>query len=71
VTPTLTSSVLSLDVMDISGEHQTDLTHEIAKTRLSPEGRQLETLKNGCEWCFVLRFHLHLHSRLICFARHR
>jgi hypothetical protein len=64
LTPTLTFTVLSLDVMDISGEHQTDLTHEITKTRLSPEGRQLETLKNGCEWCSVLRLQLQLHLRL-------
>ncbi|GFZ42595.1 hypothetical protein JCM24511_00311 [Saitozyma sp. JCM 24511] len=45
--PRVPCYLLSLDVMDISGEHQTDLTHEITKTRLSPEGRQLETLKNG------------------------
>ena len=35
--------VLSLDVMDISGEHQTDLEHDISKTRLNSDGRDLET----------------------------
>ena len=35
-------TVLSLDVMDISGEHQTDLEHSITKTRLSNDGHPLE-----------------------------
>jgi hypothetical protein len=30
--------VLSIDIMDISGEHQNDLTHDIEKTRISKEG---------------------------------
>lgn len=38
-----------MDVMDISGEHQTDLEHEITKTRLSKEGRVVETSKPGRE----------------------
>jgi hypothetical protein len=37
--------------MDISGEHQADLTHDITKTRLSKDGRELETLKNGGQSC--------------------
>jgi hypothetical protein len=41
------TSVLSLDVMDISGEQQHDVTHEITKTRVSKEGYELETLRNG------------------------
>jgi len=41
--------VLSMDVMDISGEHQTDLEHEITKTRLSKEGRVIESSKPGRE----------------------
>ena len=38
-----TTIVLSLDVMDISGEHQSDLEHSISKTRLSKDGRPLQT----------------------------
>jgi hypothetical protein len=41
--------VLSLDVMDISGEHQTDLEHEISKTRLSKEGKAIERTLTGRE----------------------
>lgn len=33
--------------MDISGEHQSDLEHDFAKTRLSKEGVELETLRDG------------------------
>ena len=39
--------VLSLDVMDISGEHQSELEHDFTKTRLSKDGLALETLRNG------------------------
>lgn len=38
-----------MDVMDISGEHQTDLEHDITKTRLSREGRAIESRKAGSE----------------------
>lgn len=41
--------MLSLDVMDISGDHQGDLSHNIQKTRVSKEGYELETLKTGGE----------------------
>ncbi|KIJ54243.1 hypothetical protein M422DRAFT_241494 [Sphaerobolus stellatus SS14] len=34
--------LLSLDVMDISGEQQRDLTHNIIKTRLDPQGNAIE-----------------------------
>ena len=45
--------MLSLDVMDISGEHQHDLSHNIDKTRLSKEGRVLQVEKNGRQsWWF-------------------
>lgn len=33
--------------MDISGEHQSDLEHDFAKTRLSKAGVELETLRDG------------------------
>jgi hypothetical protein len=39
--------VLSLDVMDISGEHQSELEHDFTKTRLSKEGLALEVLRDG------------------------
>jgi hypothetical protein len=35
--------------MDISGEHQTELEHDIAKTRISKDGTELETTKDGRE----------------------
>jgi len=35
--------LLSLDVMDISGEHQDDLTHDIVKTRLGSGGEPIWT----------------------------
>jgi len=34
--------LLSLDVMDISGEQQRDLTHNVIKKRLSPQGETIE-----------------------------
>lgn len=39
--------VLSLDVMDISGEQQRDLTHNIMKTRLNPQGEAIEDVSAG------------------------
>ena len=35
----MTRAVLSVDVMDISGETQTDITHNIVKFRLDNQGR--------------------------------
>jgi hypothetical protein len=49
----LMGTVLSLDVMDISGEHQSELEHDFTKTRLSKDGLALETLRNGRE-CFSI-----------------
>ncbi|WVQ94760.1 hypothetical protein IAU59_001841 [Kwoniella sp. CBS 9459] len=45
--PKVPCYLLSLDVMDISGEHQTELEHHITKTRLSKEGRELEAIAGG------------------------
>ncbi|CAD6589943.1 MAG: hypothetical protein TREMPRED_005581, partial [Tremellales sp. Tagirdzhanova-0007] len=42
--PKVPCYLLSLDVIDISGEHQMDLEHDISKTRVSKEGRDLETI---------------------------
>ena len=36
------SSVVSVDVTDISGELQTDLTHNILKTRLNQDGTRAQ-----------------------------
>jgi hypothetical protein len=41
------TSVLSMDVMDISGEHQSELEHDITKTRISKEGRPIEGKKSN------------------------
>lgn len=36
--PRVPCYLLSLDLMDISGEHQNDVAHDMAKTRLDPKG---------------------------------
>ena len=38
---------MSLDVMDISGEHQNDIQHDILRTRLSHSGRPIDEGKAG------------------------
>ncbi|WVR03852.1 hypothetical protein IAU60_000849 [Kwoniella sp. DSM 27419] len=45
--PQVPCYLLSLDVMDISGEHQTELEHLITKTRLSKAGERLESITGG------------------------
>ncbi len=40
-------TVLSLDVMDISGEAQRDLTHNIFKARLDPGGKTISSAVTG------------------------
>ena len=44
---------LSIDAMDVSGEHQLDVLHSIYKQRLTPEGQaineQPEEIKLGTE----------------------
>ncbi|ORY07332.1 endoplasmic reticulum-golgi intermediate compartment protein 3-like protein [Basidiobolus meristosporus CBS 931.73] len=39
--PKLPCYVLGLDVMDISGDHQENIGHDIYKTRLDPEGKEI------------------------------
>ena len=39
--------VLSLDVMDISGETQRDLSHNVLKTRLTPQGTVVPGSRNS------------------------
>lgn len=42
--------MLSLDIMDESGEHVADYDHDVYKERLDPEGRVILTEKsNGKE----------------------
>lgn len=53
-TPTLDISAdLSIDAMDVSGEHQLDVLHSIYKQRLTPEGQPInekpEEIKLGAE----------------------
>lgn len=39
--------LLSLDVMDVSGEHQDDIQHDIVRTRLSKSGRPIDEGQRG------------------------
>lgn len=40
-------TVLSIDVMDISGEHLDDVKHDITRQRLDHGGRHVEEPKGG------------------------
>ncbi|KAK4046515.1 ER-derived vesicles protein erv46 [Microbotryomycetes sp. JL221] len=40
--PRVPCYLLSVDIMDISGEHQNDIHHDITKTRLSKDGKPLD-----------------------------
>ena len=51
--------VLSLDAIDITGEHQHDIEHSITKTRLSKEGKKISASKAGRTSAFVASFQLH------------
>ncbi|KAK9238941.1 endoplasmic reticulum vesicle transporter-domain-containing protein [Lipomyces kononenkoae] len=41
--PTIPCEILTLDVMDVSGEQQTEVTHGIIKTRLNEDGSVIST----------------------------
>ncbi|KAG0226440.1 Endoplasmic reticulum-Golgi intermediate compartment protein 3 [Actinomortierella wolfii] len=43
--PKLPCYILTLDVMDVAGEHQTDITHSVFKVQLSPDGREIKSEK--------------------------
>ncbi|KDN53212.1 DUF1692-domain-containing protein [Tilletiaria anomala UBC 951] len=45
--PRVPCYLLSLDIMDISGEHQNDIQHDIIRTRLSHSGLPVEEGKRG------------------------
>jgi hypothetical protein len=34
--------VLTLDVMDVAGEHQSDITHSVYKVQLAPDGTEIK-----------------------------
>ena len=42
--------VLSMDIMDISGEHQLDLTHATTKNRLDKNGKVVGVIKDGRQY---------------------
>ncbi|KAJ9114412.1 hypothetical protein QFC20_001555 [Naganishia adeliensis] len=45
--PRVPCYLLSLDIMDISGERQMDLQHDITKTRINKDGQVVAVIKNG------------------------
>ncbi|EGN98335.1 hypothetical protein SERLA73DRAFT_109778 [Serpula lacrymans var. lacrymans S7.3] len=45
--PRVPCYLLSLDIMDISGEQQRDVSHNIHKTRITPEGGPVPGARNG------------------------
>ncbi|BGP58406.1 hypothetical protein JCM8202_001909 [Rhodotorula sphaerocarpa] len=47
--PRVPCYLLSIDIMDISGEHQHDIHHDLFKTRLSPSGKPIEEAIKGKE----------------------
>ncbi|GAA5883188.1 hypothetical protein JCM3774_002413 [Rhodotorula dairenensis] len=47
--PRVPCYLLSVDIMDISGEHQTDIHHELSKTRMTADGKPIEDATKGKE----------------------
>lgn len=45
-------SVLGVDVMDVSGEHEHDVDHNIFKARLDPKGNKI-TEEKGSAYGFI------------------
>ncbi|KAJ3208326.1 Endoplasmic reticulum-Golgi intermediate compartment protein 3 [Entophlyctis luteolus] len=43
--PKIPCFLLSIDVMDVSGDHQNEVDHSMMKARLSPDGRHIEATK--------------------------
>ncbi|KAF9113020.1 hypothetical protein BGX27_002372 [Mortierella sp. AM989] len=44
--PKIPCYVLTLDVMDVAGEHQSDITHSVYKVQLSPDGTEIKREKS-------------------------
>ena len=71
--PTSLPTDLSIDAMDVSGEQQFDVMHNIVKQRLSPDGsviqeKELESKQSTCV-CMPVLVCLHP-STCICVATH-
>ncbi|GAA5962260.1 hypothetical protein JCM3765_004723 [Sporobolomyces pararoseus] len=47
--PRVPCYLLSVDIMDISGEHQNDVNHDLLKTRISQEGKTIMAASKGKE----------------------
>jgi len=47
--PRVPCYLLSVDIMDISGEHQNDVNHDLSKTRLNPDGSVVSDSPQGKE----------------------
>ncbi|GAA6019343.1 hypothetical protein JCM11491_000901 [Sporobolomyces phaffii] len=47
--PRVPCYLLSVDIMDISGEHQNDVNHDLLKTRISQDGRPIMAASKGKE----------------------
>ncbi|GAA6042893.1 hypothetical protein JCM8097_002756 [Rhodosporidiobolus ruineniae] len=47
--PRVPCYLLSVDIMDISGEHQNDIHHDLYKTRIAPDGKFVEEAIKGKE----------------------
>lgn len=45
--PHLPCFILSVDVMDVAGEHQNDVDHDVIKTRIDPTGVVIQKSKGG------------------------
>ncbi len=43
----MTDIVLTLDVMDVAGEHQSHVTHSIYKVQLAPDGTEIKREKTA------------------------
>ncbi|GAA5982498.1 hypothetical protein JCM10908_006673 [Rhodotorula pacifica] len=47
--PRVPCYLMSVDIMDISGDHQTDIHHDLFKTRMTAEGKPIEEAAKGKE----------------------
>jgi hypothetical protein len=48
--------VLTLDVMDVAGEHQSDITHSVYKVQLSPDGTEIRREKSQSKQQLILEY---------------
>jgi hypothetical protein len=45
---------LTLDVMDVAGEHQSDISHSVYKVQLSPDGSEIKRERAPSKTFFAL-----------------